>query len=220
MLANAACLEPAAGFLKHVEQVARANGALLIADEVLMGFRLRPGLASHHIGLDPDLATLGKAIGSGVPVAAVIGRSEVMDAFEATKGLRGGTYSGNPVACVAVDVTMRLLAEQDYAALQARGNALREAIVDAFAAHGLAAATTGYGDVFSIWFAAAPPATYAEAIALANPARSLELHLQLRRAGVIVMPSAYGRLYTTFAHDEEAIALTKAGFAQAAAAMV
>jgi glutamate-1-semialdehyde 2,1-aminomutase len=220
MLANAACLEPVPGFLQHVQRIARANGALLIADEVLMGFRLRPGLASHHLGLDPDLATLGKAIGSGVPVAAVIGRASVMDAFQAANGLRGGTYSGNPVACAAVETTMRLLREQDYEALQRRGDALRQVIVNAFAAHDVAVATTGYGDVFSIWFASAPPSSYAEAISLADPARARDLHLHLRRAGVIVMPSPYGRLYTTFAHDEEALAAIGTAFARAASAMV
>lgn len=219
MLANAACLEPAAAYLQHVERVARAHGALLIADEVLMGFRLHAGLASHHLGLDPDLATLGKAIGSGIPVAAVIGRATVMDAFHATGGLRGGTFSGNPVACAAVETTMRLLAEQDYAALQARGDSLRRAIVAAFADVGIAVATSGYGDVFSIWFGAHPPASYEAAIAMADPARSLALHLALRRAGVIVMPSAYGRLYTSFAHDDAAIDLTKTAFVRAAAAL-
>jgi glutamate-1-semialdehyde 2,1-aminomutase len=216
MLANAACLEPSPGYLEHLQRVARAHGALLIADEVLMGFRLRAGLASHHLGLDPDLAALGKAIGSGVPVAAVIGRAGIMEAFHAAKGLRGGTYSGNPVACAAVETTMRLLAGQDYPSLQARGNALRQEIVDIFAAEGLAISTTGYGDVFSIWFGSRPPADYAEALAMANPARSLALHLALRRNGVIIMPSAYGRLYTTFAHDEEAMGLTRAAFAAAA----
>ena len=86
MLANAACLTPADGYLEHVQDVARRHGALLIADEVLMGFRLQAGLTSHLFGLDPDLATIGKAVGNGVPVAAVVGRPGVMDAFPGRKG--------------------------------------------------------------------------------------------------------------------------------------
>jgi glutamate-1-semialdehyde 2,1-aminomutase len=216
MLANAACMKAAPGYLEHVQTVARAHGALLIADEVLMGFRLRAGLSSHMFGLDPDIATLGKAIGSGVPVAAVIGRVSVMDAFHAAKGLRGGTFSGNPVASAAVLATLGLLTAEDYPALQARGDDLRHTIVETFAAEGVAVATSGYGDVFSIWFGEHVPASYAQAIAMADPARSLELHLALRRSGVIVMPSPYGRLYTSFAHDAEAIEATKAAFVEAA----
>lgn len=219
MLANAACLMPAPGYLEHVEAVARAHGALLIADEVLMGFRLCAGLSSHLLGLDPDLATVGKAIGSGVAVAGVIGRAAVMEAYHQAKGLRGGTFSGNPVAAAAVLATMRLLGAQDYTALQARGDALRAHIAASFAAVGLPACTSGYGDVFAIWFAEAPPATYADAIALADSARSLQLHLALRRRGVIVLPSPFGRHYVTFAHDDAAMAIAHAGFAGAAEAM-
>jgi glutamate-1-semialdehyde 2,1-aminomutase len=216
MLANAACLMPADGYLAHVERVARANGALLIADEVLMGFRLHAGLSSHAFGLDPDIATLGKAIGSGIPVAAVIGRGAVMDGYHAAKGLRGGTFSGNPVACAAVETTMAVLAGKDYAGLEARGAGLRQSIVASFAAEGTAVSTSGYGPVFSIWFAEQAPTSYTQALATADGARSLMLHLELRRAGVIVMPSPYGRLYTTFAHDDEALDLTKAAFSSAA----
>ena len=219
MLANAACLMPAPGYLDHVQAVARRHGALLIADEVLMGFRLHAGLSSHFLGLDPDLATVGKAIGSGIPVAAVVGRREIMDGYHAAKGLRGGTFSGNPVAAAAVEATMGLLATADYAALQARGDGLRAHIAASFARAGIAASTSGYGDVFAIWFAPEPPADYAAAAGLADAARSLELHLALRRHGVIALPSPYGRHYTTFAHDDEAMAISVDAFDRAARAM-
>jgi len=81
MLANAGCLMPAPGYLQHVQQVARRHGALVIADEVLMGFRLHAGLASQLAGLDPDIASVGKAIGNGVPVSAIVGKPEVLAAF-------------------------------------------------------------------------------------------------------------------------------------------
>jgi glutamate-1-semialdehyde 2,1-aminomutase len=219
MLANAACLVPAEGYLRHVQEIARRHGALLIADEVLMGFRLRAGLTSHLFGLDPDIATVGKAVGNGIPVAAVIGKPDVMDRFHAAKGLRGGTYSGNPMACAAVETTLGRLDTLDYEALNARGNALRAFIEKAFANEGATVRTSGYGTVFSLWFGSETPSGYERAAALAAPDLSLRLHLELRRHGVLVMPSAYGRIYVSFAHDDEAFAIVEAAFLQAARAL-
>jgi glutamate-1-semialdehyde 2,1-aminomutase len=219
MLANAACLAPSPGYLEHVEKVARAHGALLIADEVLMGFRLHAGLSSHAMGLDPDLATVGKAIGSGIAVAGVIGRAAVMECYHRAKGLRGGTFSGNPLAAAAVQATLRVLSTADYPALQARGDALRQHIAESFASAGLAVSTSGYGDVFGLWFASEAPRDYATALALADPAKSLRLHIELRRAGLLALPSPYGRHYVTFAHDEEALEIAREAFEQAANAM-
>jgi len=219
MLANAACLMPAVGYLEHVQKVARAHGALLIADEVLMGFRLHAGLSSQAMGLDPDMATVGKAIGSGIAVGGVIGRSAIMEEFHRAKGLRGGTFSGNPLAAAAIRTTMKELTASDYPALQARGDALRAHIVDSFENVGVPVSTTGYGTVFSIWFAPEAPADYETALAIADPARSMHLHLELRRRGMLVLPSPYGRHYVTFAHDEEALAMARTAIAGAAQAM-
>jgi glutamate-1-semialdehyde 2,1-aminomutase len=206
MLANAGCIMPLPGYLEHLVATARRHGALVILDEVLTGFRLHAGLAGHAMGLDCDLATLGKAIGSGVSVAAVVGRGAVMEAFADGRATRAGTYSGNPVACAAVLATMALLSDADYPALLARGARLRAAISAAFADAGMACATSGFDNVFSLWFAERAPATYEDAHRLARPDLSLALHLALRRHGVLVMPSCYGRLYLSFAHDEAAMA--------------
>ncbi|MGI4856176.1 MAG: aminotransferase class III-fold pyridoxal phosphate-dependent enzyme, partial [Janthinobacterium lividum] len=219
MLANAGCIAPRAGYLAHLQAVARRRGALLICDEVLMGFRLHAGLSAHWYGLDPDLASLGKAIGSGVAVAAVAGKADVMRVVKQGLALRGGTYSGNPVACAAVQATLPLLGQCDYAALRARGDALREAIVGCFARHGMAVSTSGYGNVFGIWFSAQAPTTYDAACTIADPAGSLALHWHLRREGVLLMPSPYGRLYLSFAHDADAIDRLLVAFAHAASQM-
>lgn len=219
MLANAGCLMPAPGYLAHVQDVARRHGALLIADEVLMGFRLHAGLASHLFGLDPDLATLGKAMASGIATAAVAGRAAVMDRYHALGGPRAGTYSGNPVACAAIEATMAALAVADYPALLTRGDALRTSIEASFADMGISIRAVGFGSVFSLWFAPAPPASYDDAQRMADPDRSMALHLHLRAQGMLVMPSPYGRLYVSFAHDDEAFALMRAAIGAAARAM-
>lgn len=219
MLANAGCIAEAPGYLAHLQATARRHGALVIADEVLMGFRLHAGLTSHRMGLDPDLATLGKAIGSGMPVAALAGRAALMAGFEDGRIARAGTYSGNPPACAAVVATMTALDALDYPALLARGETLRAGITAALKHAGQPASTSGHGSVFSLWFAETPPADYATALTLADAPRSLALHLALRRHGVMTLRSPFGRLFLSAAHDDADILATIAAFAAVAPAI-
>ncbi|QHJ01441.1 aminotransferase class III-fold pyridoxal phosphate-dependent enzyme [Xylophilus rhododendri] len=219
MLANAGCIMAAPGYLRHVQDVARRHGALVIVDEVLMGFRLFAGLTSLREGLTPDIATVGKAIGNGVPVSAVVGRPEVLAGFERGTVLRGGTFSGNPMACAALLATLQCLRESDYEALAAKGDALRGFIEAEFARQGITVSTSGFGTVFSVWPCATAPRSYEEASRAASPAFSKALHLALREAGLLVMPSPYGRIYLSFDHDDEVLGEMKTAFAQAAARM-
>lgn len=212
MLANAGCIMPMPGYLKHVQDVAHKHGALVICDEVLMGFRLYAGLAGLREGLDPDLASVGKAIGNGVPVSAVVGKPHILAGFEEGRVARGGTFSGNPLACAAVSSTLALLDQSDYAQLIQRGDDLRSAIETTFKSHGITVATSGYGNVFGVWLAASAPVTYEEASRIANPGFTKALHLALREAGVLMMPSPYGRIYISFEHSDEVIEEMKAVF--------
>ncbi len=220
MLANAGCIMAAPGYLAHVQRVAHAHGALVISDEVLMGFRRHAGLSSLYEGLDPDLASVGKAIGNGVPVSAVLGKAHILAGFEEGRVLRGGTFSGNPMACAAVQATLAQLEEADYAALMARGEALRSWIERLFREHGMPLSTSGYGNVFGLWPAERAPRDFDEAARIANPAFSKALHLELRRAGLLLMPSPYGRLYLSFAHTDAVVEEMKAAFEQAVERLV
>lgn len=219
MLANAGCIMAKPGYLQHVQNAARKHGALVISDEVLMGFRRQAGLAAHLEGLDPDLATVGKAIGNGVPVSAVVGKPEIMDVVESNRAARGGTFSGNPMACAAVITTLAKLDAVDYDELTARGNALRESIGTLFQKAGIRVTTSGYGNVFGIWLGDQAPRDYEEAARLANPDFTTALHLALRAAGVLIMPSPYGRLYLSFEHTDEVVTAMETAFNAAAAAL-
>jgi glutamate-1-semialdehyde 2,1-aminomutase len=216
MLANAGCIMPLPGYLKHVQDIAHQHGALVICDEVLMGFRLFAGLAGLREGLDPDLASVGKAIGNGVPVSAVVGKPHILAGFEEGRVARGGTFSGNPLACAAVTSTLALLDQNNFEHLIQRGEHLRTAVEGIFKTHGIAVATSGYGTVFGIWPAATAPVTYEEAAEIANPAFTQALHLALREAGVLMMPSPYGRIYLSFEHGDEVIEEMKVAFERAA----
>jgi glutamate-1-semialdehyde 2,1-aminomutase len=217
MLANAGCIMPLPGYLKHVQETAHRHGALVICDEVLMGFRLFAGLAGLGEGLSPDLASVGKAIGNGVPVSAVVGKPHILAGFEEGRVTRGGTFSGNPLACAAVTSTLAQLDASDYPRLIQRGDDLRAAIEASFRSHGIPLATSGYGNVFGIWPAAHAPQTYEQAAHIANPEFTTALHLALREAGVLMMPSPYGRIYISFEHTDEVIEQMKTAFEKAAA---
>jgi len=215
MLANAGCIMPESGYLQQLQRIVHAHGALLISDEVLMGFRLHAGLAAHWLGLQPDLATVGKAIGNGIAVSAVVGKADIMQLVENNQVLRGGTFSGNPIACAAVASVLPKLAACDYQNLLERGEYLQQEIAKLFGGIGIDIATNGYGSVFSLWPCKKAPATYTQALQVVNPDFSLALHLALREQGLLVMPSAWGRLYLSMAHDESVIEQIKAAFARA-----
>jgi glutamate-1-semialdehyde 2,1-aminomutase len=219
VLANAGCIAPAPGYLKHLSDLAHVNGALVILDEVLMGLRLQPGLSGKALGAEPDLACVGKAIGSGVPVAALVGKPQYMGMFEQGRIARAGTYSGAPPACAAVLATLERLAQADYPALLTRGDNLRADLVAAFATKGIAASTTGYGSVFTLWHSAEAPQDYAQAARVADSDWTLTLHKALRRHGVMTMPFAFGRVYLTFAHDAEALQALLDGYKAAIASL-
>ena len=208
---------PLPGYLKHVQDIAHKHGALVICDEVLMGFRLYAGLAGLREGLSPDIASVGKAIGNGVPVSAIVGKPHILAGFEEGRVLRGGTFSGNPLACAAMTSTLTQLDNSDYEQLIQRGNDLRVAVEAIFESHGVIISTSGYGNVFGVWLGAKTPVTYEQAVEIANPAFTKALHLALREAGVLIMPSPYGRIYISFEHNSIVIEEMKVAFEKAAA---
>lgn len=205
MLANAGCIMAKENYLQHLQAIAHKHGALLICDEVLMGFRLEAKLSSHVMGLKPDIVTVGKAIGNGIPVAAVVSTQEILKDFEENKVSRGGTYSGNPLGAQAVISTLEILKNSDYKLLKDRGNQLIHEIKNIFKDHNIAVNMTGFGNVFTIWLGEQSPESYKESLAIANNDFSRDLHLELRREGVLIMPSPYGRIYISFEHDEDVL---------------
>lgn len=216
MMANAGCIVAKSGYLEHVVALARSRGALVIMDEVLMGFRLHPGLASHFLGIAPDLATVGKAIGNGYAVAALVGRSDIMSAFEDKRVSRAGTYNGNPVACAAVNASMKVIDTIDYASLRRAGDDLRTLICSSFAQNGVDVVTTGYGTVFTLWRDATAPTNYREAVERADPSFTADTHVALRRAGVMSMFGTYGRHYIGARNDGHVMQELSRCFADAA----
>ena len=212
--ANMGVVAPASGFSTFVADLCRREGALLISDEVLTGFRAAPGgyaqvLADAGETVVPDLVTFGKVIGGGLPVAAVGGRADVMDMLAPLGPVyQAGTLSGNPVAVAAGLATLRLADASAYARLAAAADAVADAAAAALTAAGVPHVLQRAGTLFSVFFGAevvGGVSAYATGQQQATAAYGRFFHAMLD-AGVSLPPSAFEAWFLTAAHDDAAVA--------------
>ena len=200
LLCNSSCLPPEEGFLQFLRDITTRHGALLIFDEVITGFRLALGGAQQHYGIVPDLATFAKAVGGGLPLSVLAGKSEFMALIADGKVLHAGTLNGNPLSLAAAKATIEELARDDGAAyrlLWSNGERLRLGIEKALRDAGLEVVTAGGGPVFHVSFATQPARTYRETLA-ADTTRYSDFALALLDEGILVLPD--GRWYISTAH--------------------
>lgn len=212
--ANMGVVAPASGFTSFVADLCRREGALLISDEVLTGFRAARGgyaqvLAEAGEDVNPDLVTFGKVIGGGLPVAAVGGRADILDLLAPTGPVyQAGTLSGNPVAVAAGLATLRLADDTVYARLTAASDALSAAVGAALDQAGVPHVVQRAGTLFSVFFGAEVAAgvpDYAVAQRQDSAAYGRFFHAMLD-AGVSLPPSAFEAWFVTAAHDDDVIA--------------
>jgi glutamate-1-semialdehyde 2,1-aminomutase len=155
VLCNSGCLLPEPGYLEGVRELCRREGALLIFDEVITGFRIALGGAQAHYGVTPDLATFGKAVAGGAPLSVVAGRREILEQLHGAGVAFGGTFNGNPLSLAIADATLAELARDGGAAIvQANrvGRALLEGIQALGRRHGLPLVVVGFGAAFALHF--------------------------------------------------------------------
>lgn len=211
--ANMGVVAPASGFTTFVAELCHREGALLISDEVLTGFRAAAGgyaqvLAEAGEQVLPDLATFGKVIGGGLPVAAVGGRADVMDLLAPTGPVyQAGTLSGNPVAVAAGLATLRLADDAVYARLAAASGALSAAVGAALDEASVPHVVQRAGTLFSVFFGAEVAGgvpDYATAQRQDAAAYGRFFHAMLD-AGVSLPPSAFEAWFVTAAHDDAVI---------------
>ena len=211
--ANMGVVPPLPGFNAALARIAHAHGALLIQDEVLTGFRVGRsgwwGLESAVEGWDPDLLTFGKVIGGGLPVAAVAGRADVLDALAPLGPVyQAGTLSGNPVATAAGLATLRLADEPVYARLDTVSAALRAGLSAALGDAGVPHTIQQAGSLFSTMFGEGPAAhgTHDYASVLASESwRYAPFFHSLLDSGVYAPPSAFEAWFVSAAHDDTAV---------------
>jgi len=210
---------PAPGFLEGLRALCDRYGAVLIFDEVMTGFRVGPRGAQGRFGITPDLTTLGKVIGGGMPVGAFGGRRDIMEKIAPLGPVyQAGTLSGNPVAVAAGLATLALIDTPGfYDALEQRTNALTEGLVASAKRHGVSFSAQAVGGMFGHYFADAVPRSYADVMACDKDRFNRFFHAMLD-AGIYFAPSAYEAGFVSAAHGEAEIRQTLAAAERAFAA--
>ncbi len=207
---NMGLVVPREGFLAGLRSLTTAHSALLIFDEVMTGFRVDPGGAQALYGIEPDLTTLGKVIGGGLPVGAYGGRREIMELVApAGPVYQAGTLSGNPLAMTAGIETLRALSEPGaWEGIVQAGERLVEGIRDAAATAGVAGLPTRVGTMLGFFFTAAPIASWEDAKQHADTARFAAFHRAMLERGVYLPPSQFEAWFVSAAHGEAEIDAT------------
>jgi glutamate-1-semialdehyde 2,1-aminomutase len=221
VVANAGVIGPRPGFLEQLRELTRADGALLIFDEVITGFRLGRGGAQARFGVGPDLTTLGKIIGGGLPIGAYGGRTELMDLVApAGPVYQAGTLSGHPLSMAAGVATLEGLTPERYEALERTARDLADGLADAAAAGGAEVAIARVGPLLTAFFRPSAPVDAEEALASDREAYARFFGSMLEE-GVLLPPSQFAAWFPSMAHGpaeiEATVAAARVAFAAAAA---
>ena len=206
--ANTGIIAPAPGFLEHLRETTAADGALLVFDEVITGFRVARGGAQARFGIKPDLTTLGKIIGGGMPIGAYGGRADLMELIApAGPVYQAGTLSGHPLSMAAGIATLAELTPDRYAALEETARHLANALTEAAAASRGPVAIARVGPLLTVFFRSPLPTDGAEALASDRAAYARFFGSMLDQ-GVLLPPSQFEAWFPSMAHGRAEIDAT------------
>ena len=212
---NMGMIPPLPGFLEHLRDLCRQQGALLIFDEVMTGFRVAWGGASELYGITPDLLMLGKVIGGGMPVGAVAGRAELMHHLAPIGEVyQAGTLSGNPLAMVAGTATLKLAGKELYPLLQAHADELLAGLSELAEAAGVPFSCHSAGGMFGFFFSDEYPSSLQQVQDAAVQRYRHFFHAMLAES-VYLPPSAWESCFLSAAHDGDTLAFTLAAASKA-----
>jgi glutamate-1-semialdehyde 2,1-aminomutase len=200
---------PAEGFLQTLREECTRHGAILILDEVMTGFRVALGGAQARYGIKPDLTTLGKVAGGGLPLGAVGGRRDIMEKLAPLGPVyQAGTLSGNPLAVAAGLATLKLVAQPGFVErVEATTRALVEGLATEAKNAKVAFSSQAIGSMFGLYFRATPPRSFAEVMQCDRDRFNRFFHSMLKR-GIYLAPSAYEAGFVSAAHGAEEIQAT------------
>lgn len=208
---NMNCVPPVPGFLQTLRNVCDESGAVLIFDEVMTGFRVALGGAQALYGITPDLTTLGKIVGGGMPVGAFGGKRTIMEKLAPLGPVyQAGTLSGNPVAMAAGLKTLELICTQAdfYSTLGARAQQLVSGLVQAARDAGFALSTTQVGGMFGVYFNDEPDISSYAQVMRSDVARFKQFFHGMLTEGVYLAPSAFEAGFVSIAHTVDDINTT------------
>jgi len=204
---NMGAVLPEKGFLEGVRKLCTEYGALLIFDEVITGFRLAPGGAQEFYGVTPDLTTLGKIIGGGLPVGAYCGKAEIMDNLAPNGPVyQAGTLSGNPLAMAAGKKMLELLSQDGvYEELERKAAKLEAGIRKNLAATGVKAVLNRVGSLMTLFFTDADKVSSFDEAMASNTEKFAKYFRLSLDAGIYLGPSQFECMFISYAHTDEAI---------------
>ncbi len=213
VVGNAGFITPEPGFLEGLREVTKENGSLLVFDEVMTGFRISYGGAQARFGVTPDLTTMGKVIGGGLPVGAYGGKAEIMEMVAPSGPMyQAGTLSGNPLAMTAGIKTLELLKQEGtYERLESTTQRLLNGIVGAAKETGHEIIGNNIGAMFGFYLCEGPVRNFEEAKA-ADTEKFGKLHREMLQRGVYLAPSAFEAGFTSLAHSEGDVEATIKAF--------
>jgi len=202
---------PSPGFLEALREQCTRHGALLIFDEVMTGFRVALGGAQARFGIRPDLSTLGKVIGGGLPVGALGGRREIMQKLAPLGPVyQAGTLSGNPVAVAAGLATLKLVEEKEFQSkIEKMTQSLIQGLIEEARKAKAVFSAQSIGSMFGLYFRASPPTSFAEVMQCDKDRFNKFFHAMLAQ-GVYLAPSAYEAGFVSAAHAAPEIEATLA----------
>ena len=202
---NMGCIPPQAGYLESLKDLCQQHGAVLIFDEVMTGFRVAPGGAQELYGIQPDLTTLGKIVGGGLPVGAFGGRADIMNCIApAGPVYQAGTLSGNPLAMAAGLTTLNHLTDDVYATMAAATQALVDGMLALAAKHGIALCENHVCGMFSFFFGQDSVRNY-EDVAGSNVDQFNAFFHAMLDQGIYLAPSAFEAGFLSAQHGTEEI---------------
>jgi glutamate-1-semialdehyde 2,1-aminomutase len=211
VVGNAGCIAPTPGYLAGLRSLTTRDGALLIADEVMTGFRVALGGALELYGVDADLVTLGKIVGGGLPVGVFGGKRAFMDLLAPLGPVyQAGTLSGNPLAMAAGIATVGYLqahAGEVYPQLEATSKAVAEGVAAEAACAGVQLTLNRVGSMWT-WFFTANPVTNYDQAAMSDTAAFGRFHNAMLDRGVWLPPSQFEAAFLSTAHGKEEVAAT------------
>jgi glutamate-1-semialdehyde 2,1-aminomutase len=209
IMCNTGCILPREGYLEGLREIATREGALLIFDEVITGYRIALGGAQAKLGVTPDLTVMAKGLGGGFPVAALGGRRDIMDLASDGRVSIAGTYSGNAIAISAAIESLRHLSQDaSYDDLYRRSDRLRVGLDELIKERSIEGYVVGMGPVYQVWFADAEINNYRDA---ARHARADLFRIwweEMLDRGVLFHPGHFENLFLSFAHDDADIDAT------------
>jgi len=223
VVGNAGCIVPAEGYLEGLRTLTRRYGALLIVDEVMTGFRVALGGACELYSLDPDLVTLGKIVGGGLPVGVFAGKKQFMDMLSPLGPVyQAGTLSGNPLAMAAGIATLSHLkdhAAEIYPQLEANSRKLAQGVTGEARAAGIALTLNRVGSM-GTWFFTPGPVTNYDDAAKSDTAAFGRFHRAMLDRGIWLPPSQFEAAFMSYAHTDADIAATLSAAHQAFTAVL